>query len=745
MKQILQNLGSGETLLAEVPAPRRSDGSVLIQTSRSLVSLGTEKMLIDFGKGSLIAKARSQPDKVKQVLQKIKTDGLWTTIDAVKAKLDQPIPLGYCNVGKVLEVSPTSRLQVGDRIASNGNHAEQVVVPENLTARIPDRVSDEMAAFTVVGAIGLQGIRLINPSLGERVVVSGLGLIGLLAVQILQASGCQVLGIDFDAKKLELARHFGAETVDLSAGQDPIAVADNWTSGVGVDAVLVTASAKTDEIMHQCATMCRQRGRIVLVGVVGLGLQRADFYEKELSFQVSCSYGPGRYDANYEKRGLDYPIGFVRWTEKRNFEAILQLMADGKIDVEPLITHRVGFDEALSGYEAVSEPGAMGILLEYSQSVGEVIETSRSSPPTELSASSTTNSKSSTELSASSATVGGVAETSQSLGKNAELSASSATMNSATGDSAAIGVAFIGAGGFTTRMLMPLLPNHGVRKQTVVSSSGVSAAHAKTKFGFANAASEINEVLRDEAVDAVFITTPHNLHASMVCDSLRAGKHVFVEKPLALNLEDLANVEAALDSCPDQMLMIGFNRRFSPHSLAMKQWLAAAPSNKSVIITVNAGAIPADHWTQDPDVGGGRIVGEACHFIDLARYLVDSPIQHASAFPMVDGDGRLGDCVTIQMTFADGSTATVHYLANGSKDFPKERIEVFAGGKVLSCDNFRFTKEIGGNRKLKTKKQDKGHASELKAFIDAIRTGRPWPISREELIEVSRVAIECQP
>ena len=709
MKQILQNLGSGETMLAEVPVPRLGKGAVLISTCRSLVSLGTEKMLIDFGKGSLLAKARSQPDKVKQVLQKIKTDGLWPTLEAVRSKLDTPIPLGYCQVGQVLECGESSSYRVGDRVISNGPHAEKVCVPENLTARIPADVSDEQAAFTVVGAIGLQGIRLIAPTLGERIVVSGLGLIGLLAVQILRANGCQVLGIDFDKTKLALAQQFGAKTVDLSAGQDPVAVAEQWTCGVGVDAVLITASTKSDELLHQAATMCRQRARIVLVGVVGLHLQRADFYEKELSFQVSCSYGPGRYDPNYEKRGLDYPIGFVRWSEKRNFEAILQLMADGMINVEPLITHRFAFNDALLAYQAISEPGAMGILLDYGAGTAD------SSPAT-----------------CEAVKVGFAAKQVEGDSANADF----------VGLKRDVGVAFIGAGGFTTRMLLPLMPKNGIKRLAIVSGSGVTAAHAAKKFGFANSVTDQALVLSDQAVDAVFITTPHNMHARMVCDAINAGKHVFVEKPLALTHDELDGVEECLRGHPDQILLIGFNRRFSPHTLAMKDWLRSAPANKTVVITVNAGAIPSNHWTQDTEIGGGRIIGEACHFIDLARFLIGHPITASHATPVVGGDGRLGDCATISLSFEDGSTATVHYLSNGSKDFPKERIEVFAGGKVIVCDNFRVTREIGGKRRLRTSKQDKGHSQELEAFLRVVRDGGRWPITRQELIEVSRITLD---
>ncbi|MCP4477704.1 MAG: zinc-binding alcohol dehydrogenase, partial [Planctomycetaceae bacterium] len=442
MKQILQNLGNGETILAEVPCPRRGSGKVLCQTSRTLVSLGTEKMLIDFGKSGWISKARSQPDKVKQVLQKIKTDGLKTTVEAVRAKLDTPIPLGYCHVGRVIEADEQSTYSVGDRVISNGGHAEMVAVPENLVAKIPDAVTDDQAAFVVVGAIGLQGIRLLSPTLGERIVVSGLGLIGLLTVQMLKAHGCQVLGIDFDEQKLELARKFGAETVNLSFGQDPVAIAEAWTGGQGVDGVIITASTKSNELIHQAATMCRKRGRIVLVGVIGLNIQRADFYEKELSFQVSCSYGPGRYESNYEQKGLDYPIGFVRWTEQRNFEAVLSLLTEGKIQTEQLITHRFSFDQALVGYETISEPGAMGILLEYSEK-----------PVTEVD-----------ELT------------------ERRVSVAEGKVTAVSGD---LGVAFIGAGGFTTRMLMPLLPDQGISRRSVVSSTGASSTHAAKKFGFA--------------------------------------------------------------------------------------------------------------------------------------------------------------------------------------------------------------------------------------------------------------------
>lgn len=696
MKQILQNLGSGETLLADVPCPKRGRGAILVQSSRSLVSLGTEKMLIDFGKAGIIAKARQQPDKVKQVLQKIRTDGLWPTLDAVRAKLDQPIPLGYCNAGTVIESDPGSWYQVGDRVVSNGHHAEVICVPNQLAAKIPENVTDEQAAFTVIGAIGLQGIRLLQPTLGERFVVSGLGLIGLLVVQMLRANGCEVLGIDFDSKKVELAKRFGATTVDLSLGQDPVSIANEWTRGVGVDGVLITASTKSDELIHQSAQMCRKRGRIVLVGVIGLNLQRADFYEKELSFQVSCSYGPGRYDPAYERTGLDYPIGFVRWTEQRNFEAVLGLLADGRIDVSALITHRFDFDDALKAYEAVAERATLGIVLDYKANSDRV----------------------------------------------QSLTNETVNLNVQQVSSGKPSIAFIGAGGFSTRTLLPLLSKLGVRKSVIVSKNGVSATHAARKFGFEMASSDLASVLVNPHIDTLMIATPHNSHSKMVCDGLDSGKHVFVEKPLALSLEELTNVEQCLQRNPNKCLMVGFNRRFSPHALKMKEWLRGSLGCKAVSITVNAGSIPSDHWTQDLDVGGGRIAGEACHFIDLARFLVGYPIQKSSINYLGGSDGKPKDCATIQLRHSDGSISTIQYLSNGHKAFPKERIEVFADGDIVSCDNFRISQSLRLGKRFRTRTQDKGHQKEMESFVNAISLGSSWPITCEELLEVSRITIE---
>ena len=704
MKQILQDLGSGKTTLQEIPAPALRPGHLLIETSRSLVSIGTEKMLIDFGRSGWIQKARQQPDKVKQVLEKVRTDGLLPTFDTVRAKLDQPVTLGYCNVGRVLEVGDDANdlgVAAGDRVVSNGPHAEIVCVPKNLCARVPDAVPDEEAAFTVIGAIGLQGIRLLQPTLGECVMVTGLGLIGLVAVQILKAHGCRVLGVDFDSAKCALAREFGAETVDLSKGEDPIMAANVFSRGRGVDGVLITASTQSDEPVHQAAVACRKRGRIVLVGVVGLQLSRADFYEKELTFQVSCSYGPGRYDEAYEQQGHDYPIGFVRWTEQRNFEAVLDLMAERKIDVRPLITHRFTFERALDGYQAISDKQALGIVLEYAA----------------------TN-------------VGGAAQRSVPMGGR-----NGSGIVSTRAGNPVIGV--IGAGGFTGQVLLPGLRQTGVRLKSIASAAGVTGTHLAGKFGFERSTTDADSILQDSEIDTVLITTRHNSHARYVIAALRSGKRVYVEKPLCLDADELSDIEAAYAAAPQRFLMVGFNRRFAPHVVKMEALLGSTAEPKTMIMTVNAGAIPRSHWTQDPNVGGGRIIGEACHHIDLLRFLAGAAVIDVQAMQMgVAGSVENDDKMTFTLKFADGSVGTVHYFANGQKSFPKERLEVFCGGRILQLDNFRELTGYGwpGFKKMKLWRQDKGHNAEMQALVSVLQKGGTPPIAFDELVEVTRVS-----
>ena len=711
MKQVLQNLSNGQTILEDVPCPLISPGLLLISSRNTLVSTGTERMLVEFGKANFINKARQQPYKVKMVLNKVRTDGLLSTIEAVQSKLDQPIPLGYCNSGVVLD-SGVDDFKHGDRVVSNGNHAEVVRVSKNLCAKIPDGVDDESAAFTVLGAIGLQGIRLINPTLGEAVVVSGLGLVGLMTVQMLRANGCRVLGIDFDSSRCALAREFGAETVDLSLNEDPLAVAVAFSRGRGVDAVIIAAATQSDEVVHQAAEMCRKRGRIVLVGVVGLNLRRDDFFKKEITFQVSASYGPGRYDANYEEKGQDYPIGFVRWTEQRNFEAVLDMMASGALNVKPLITHRYKIDDAIEAYLLLEDPKALGIVLEYPvRSEGDLRQS------------------------------------------EVQLLADDGFLNSARYLYSKVEpvVAFIGAGNYASRTLIPAFKSTGVKLETLVTSGGVSGVHHGKKAGFHKTSTDLDVLWSDDQINTVVIATRHNAHASQVCNALKAGKNVFVEKPLALNLGELKSIEGGyqtsnLGNQLAPILMIGFNRRFAPHVVKMKSLLMSRRDPKSFVITVNAGAIPADHWTQDQNVGGGRIIGEGCHFIDLMRFLAGSPIVGHQAVMQGDTtDGSVGDDkVSIMLSFEDGSFGTIHYLANGGKAFPKERVEVFCGGGVLQLDNFRVLRGFDwpGFRQMKLWRQDKGQQDCVNAFVEAIRSGNAAPIPLEEIFEVSRITIE---
>ena len=705
MKQILQSLKTGATEVAEVPCPTARRGQLLIRTSRTLVSVGTERMLVEFGKAGWIEKARQQPDKVRMVLDKIKTDGLMPTLEAVFNKLDQPLPLGYCNVGSVMQAGGgVSGFEVGDRVVSNGKHAEAVCVPINLCAKVPPQVSDEEAAFTVLGAIALQGIRLVQPTLGETVVVTGLGLIGLVTVQLLRAHGCRVLGLDFDPAKLELAKQFGAEVVNLGAGADPVAAAQAFSRGRGVDAVIVTASTKSNEPMHQAALMCRKRGRIVLVGVTGLELSRADFFEKELTFQVSCSYGPGRYDPSYEEKGNDYPVGFVRWTEQRNFEAVLDMMADGRLNVKPLISHRFSVTEAEQAYELVggSAP-SLGILLEY---------------PT-------------------------AAEKPEATLRQSTVKLPAAPGAPTTG---AASIAFVGSGNYATAVLIPAFKDAGARLKVVASSGGVTGVHAGRKFGFESTTTDTDGVFTDPDVQAIVLSTRHDTHADMACKALRAGKHVFVEKPLALKHEELGQIEQAIAEGTRNgrapMVMVGFNRRFATQVQKVKSLLKGVTGPKSLIMTVNAGAIPAEHWTQDREVGGGRIVGEACHFIDLLRFLAGSAITGHRVSVM---DTKTRDTVSIELSFADGSIGTVHYFANGCKAFPKERLEVFAAGRVLQLDNFRKLTGFAwpGFTKMNLWKQDKGQKACAAAFVQAVAAGGASPIPFEELLEVARITIDA--
>jgi predicted dehydrogenase/threonine dehydrogenase-like Zn-dependent dehydrogenase len=703
MKQILQDMGRGATYVSEAPAPVASWDALLIASSVSLISAGTERMLVGFGKASYLDKARQQPEKVKMVLEKVATDGLMTTIEAVQSKLAQPLLLGYCNVGVVADVGAgVDGFKVGDRVVSNGPHADLVKVPKNLCARIPDGVDDESAAFVVVAGIGLQGIRLAQPTLGEAFVVTGVGLIGLLTLQLLRAQGCRVLAIDFDESKLALARQFGAVTCNPGAGEDPVAAGMALSRGLGVDGVIITASTKSSDPVTQAARMSRKRGRIVLVGVTGLELNRADFYEKELSFQVSCSYGPGRYDPNYEEKGQDYPVGFVRWTEQRNFEAVLDMLASGHLDVKPLITYRFAFEDAPKAYQMLTQDkGGLGILLQYTSSVSDRVVRS-------------VKLTSSTQFDAQRPVLG-----------------------------------FVGAGNYASRMLIPAFKAAGAQFHTIVTAGGINGVIHGEKAGFAEASTDMAAMLANATINTVAIVTRHDTHARFVAHALKAGKNVFVEKPLAIHQAELADVQAAYAlahlSGHGPQLMVGFNRRFSPQVQKMKALVQAVKEPKSFIMTMNAGAIPVNHWTQDNAVGGGRIIGEACHFIDLMRFLAGSPIVSIQARCMGDAPGVAitEDKASITLGFEDGSFGTILYLANGAASFPKERVEVFAAGRVLQLDNFRKLLGYGwpGFSKLNLWKQDKGQNACAAAFLQAVKKGAP-AIPVEEIFEVARVTID---
>ncbi len=726
MKQLLQSIRNGQTDIVDVPAPELRPGHLLIQTRVTLISAGTERMLVEFGKAGWIEKARQQPDKVRQVVDKIRTDGLVPTLEAVNSKLDQPIPLGYCNVGSVLAVGQGAEgPQPGDRVLSNGPHAEVVCVPKNLCARIPDSVTDEAATFGVVAAIGLQGIRLAQPTLGEAFVVSGLGLIGLLTVQLLRAQGCRVLGLDFDESRLALARRFGAETFPLGAG-DPLPFAKTFSRGRGVDGVLITAATQSDDPVHQAAQMCRQRGRIVLVGVAGLHLSRDDFYKKELQFQVSCSYGPGRYDEQYEVQGHDYPPGFVRWTEQRNFEAVLDMMQSGQVDPAPLITHRFPFERVEDAYSLISgEEKSLGVLLEYPHV-----------DPAKLQETTITLYTQEHSL------------TGRVPGATRHTSGLRQRTRAVTG---APRVAFIGAGNFASQVLIPAFKAAGAQLVQVASRSGLSASIAARKHEIGTVTSDLDLPFESPDIDALVIATRHDSHAELVCRALAVGKHVFVEKPLCLTESELGRIQVALERASgggqSPLLMVGYNRRFAPHTLRMKQLLQGPREPLAMVMTVNAGFIPADHWVHDPLTGGGRIIGEGCHFIDLLRDLCGHPITslQATSLGRLGADASSDDNTMVTLGFADGSIGTVHYLANGHKAIPKERLDVFCGGKVLQLDNFRRLRLVGwrGAAKMNLWRQDKGHRAGVVAFVEALKTGGPPPIPTAQLLEVAQVSIDA--
>ncbi|RZS99291.1 bi-domain-containing oxidoreductase [Aquimarina brevivitae] len=689
MKQIIQDLKNGETILEEVPVPTIKSGHVLIRTHKTLVSLGTERMLVEFGKANFIQKARQQPDKVKMVLDKVKTDGLKPTMDAVFNKLNQPLPLGYCNVGEVVAIGKgVAEFKVGDRVASNGNHAEYVNIPKNLVAKIPDNVSYEEAAFTVIGSIGLQGIRLLNPTFGETIVVVGLGLIGLVTAELLLANGCNVIGFDYDDEKIKIAKEKGITAINPAEGTDQIKFVEIYTNGVGADGIIITASNKSNEIISQSANMCRKRGRIVLVGVIGLDISRADFYEKEISFQVSCSYGPGRYDEEYEQKGNDYPIGYVRWTEKRNFEAILNAISRGTLDVKPLITEKIPLGEYQKIYGDMKNSKSIASILEYNET-----EPPRSS--VKISKKSFTNKK-------------GV-------------------------------IGIIGSGNFTSSTILPNLRKIGADIKFIASSGGLTSTIMAKRYDIAKSTSDYKEILKDDEVDLVFVTTKHNMHAPMVLETLKAGKSVFVEKPLALTNSEL---DAIIEEYNNQnvTISVGFNRRFAPLAKKMKKLLGNDNTPINIIATMNAGFIPEDVWVHDMEVGGGRIIGEACHYIDLCTYFAGSKVKAICMNAMGKNPEENTDNASILLKYENGSNAVINYFANGSKAYSKERVEVYSQERTLIMDNWRKLKAYGFKGGNSSSKQDKGHYNQFDELIlQQIRGNNPI-IPFEEIVNTTKAS-----
>lgn len=709
MKQLVQNLQTGETLVVEVPTPTPGPGMALVHTAASLVSTGTERMLVAFAGKSLLGKARARPDLARQVLEKARREGLLTTVEAAFSRLGQPIPLGYSSSGTV-EVcgEGLEGVHAGQRVACAGGgyavHAEYALVPRNLLVPLPEEVDFESAAFATLGAIAMHGFRLTSVQVGSRVAVIGLGLLGFLAAQIAAAAGCRVFGVDLDPWRVERARVLGFEAVSRTQAEE---AARAFSQGRGCDAVLICADTASNDPVELAGTIARDRATVVAVGAVGLELPRRLYYEKELTFLVSRSYGPGRYDPAYEEKGVDYPIGYVRWTEGRNLEAFVDLLAAGRLDLRPLITHRYPIAQAPEAYALITgkqnEP-FLGVLITYpgSRPVEKTLKRPGAATPSRPS------------------TTGGVR----------------------------LGV--LGAGNFATTIALPALrKNASIELVGVASASGLPARNAMQRFGFRYATSDEQRILDDPHIDTVAIFTRHHLHARQVLAAHAAGKHVFCEKPLAITRAELDKIEAALASAGEDapLLTVGFNRRFAPLSQHLSRFLAGRQAPLVAHYRVNAGPLPASHWLHDPSQGGGRLVGEGCHFIDYLTYLVGEPPSAVTARALPAEDGAPQDNLLLVLRFGDGSLGSITYLANGDRAFPKERLEVFCGGRVAVLDDFRTLETVqGGHRQVKRTRlrQDKGHRGIWEAFTDAIQSGSPPPIPYSHLMGVARATFAAR-
>ena len=702
MKQILQNNKTGRMTVADVPAPTVQRGRVLVRAAASLISAGTEKMAVDEGKKSLLERARERPELVRQVIERAKNEGVVKTINAVRSKLGSSTALGYSAAGVVVAVGEdVTEFRAGMRVACAGagyaSHAEVLSVPKNLCVRLPDEVSFEEGAFGTLGAIALQGVRLAEPRLGEAVVVVGLGLLGQITVQLLKANGCRVFGLDLDAAKVSLARELGADAAAVSDDDAKRAVME-WSRGRGADAVLITAATSSNQPVELAGEISRLKGRVVAVGMVGMDVPRNLYFKRELSLTVSMSYGPGRYDAEYEERGHDYPFAYVRWTENRNIEAFLDLVAAGRVNVARLVTHRFSIEDGERAYQLISgetqEP-YLGILLRY--------------------------------------------DTERELERR--IAVRSGAKAGQTAAAAAPRVGMIGAGLYAQGMLLPHFKAAGVSFRAITTAGGVTARDIAEKYGFEYCASGADEILSDAEVNLVVVATRHDLHAELARRSLAAGKHVFVEKPLALNDEELdAVLEVAQNSAG--RLMVGFNRRFSPLARAAREFFAGRQSPLSISYRVNAGRLARSHWLQDPVEGGGRIVGEVCHFVDLMHFLTGAVVTrvYAEAVESRNAEAVDEDSVFVTLRFADGSNGAIAYLSEGDKAMPKERVEILGEGKSFVLDDFRSATLYRNGREEATKprRQDKGQADETRVVCDVVSKGSEAPIALDDLAATTR-------
>ncbi|HMD89431.1 MAG TPA: bi-domain-containing oxidoreductase [Anaerolineaceae bacterium] len=703
MKQLLQYIRDGKTIIADVPAPLVRPGTALIQTAVSLVSAGTERMVVEFAEKNLLDKARSRPDLVRQILDKAGREGILPTIEATFNRLDQPMTLGYSSAGTVMAVGEGLKgFNINDRVACAGGgyavHAEYAIVPQNLLAVLPPQVDFELASFATLGAIAMHGFRLAHPQIGERVAIIGMGLLGLLAANIVRAAGCPLLGIDLNAGRVQMAKQMGFECILPGEADSTGRV---FTHGRGFDIVLICADTHTNDPIELAGVLARDRGQVVAVGAVGLNIPRKIYYEKEINFQVSRSYGPGRYDSNYEDKGLDYPLGFVRWTEGRNLEAFVELLANHQVNVKPLITHRFPIDQAPAAYDLITgktrEP-FLGVLITYPQK-----ELDRSNERIENS--SIANDPSHT--------------------KTGQL---------------VLGV--LGAGNYASAMFLPTVKKiGGISLKGIASGSGLTARHASQRYGFAYASSSDEEIINDSEINVIAVLTRHHLHARQIIASLQRGKHVFCEKPLAINKAELSEIASALSVQSAPILMVGFNRRYAPMAIQLKEFMSGVKEPFVAQYRINAGYIPLNHWLQDPNQGGGRIIGEGCHFVDLLTFLAGACPVTVSAQAIPDEGRYCQDNVCLTLSFPNGSIGSILYLANGDKSVPKERLEIFCGGQVGILDDFRSLELVkNGNRKIyrSNLSQDKGHRNAWQTFLNAVKNGNPAPIPYEQLFGVTQ-------